>query len=196
MKKTQQETMRNSVAGVKRRQILDAAAAVFTERGFQRATMREIATRAGVATGTIYNHFDDKEALLRALMYRLNESDERSADLAAAASDQAAWLRHRLSVAAGELPALRVVLSEALVDPAFRKSYLDEVITPNFAAAGKAQRKKGKLKKEDAMKIRLLAATVTGLLVLRILGEQGTLAWWKSYPDLIAALFFPRPEHE
>jgi AcrR family transcriptional regulator len=196
MKRIQKEAMRTNGASGRRQQILDAAAAIFTEKGFQRATMRELAARSGVATGTIYNHFDDKEALLRALMHRLNESEERSADLAAAASEPAAYLRQRLSVAAAELPALRVVLSEALVDPSFRKSYLDEVIAPNFSAAEKAQRKKGKLKKEEAMKIRLLAATVTGLLVLRILGETGTVAWWKAYPDLIAALFFQSPKSE
>ena len=44
---------------------MDAALRVFTERGFARATTREIAATAGVAEGTIYRHFADKHALFR-----------------------------------------------------------------------------------------------------------------------------------
>jgi AcrR family transcriptional regulator len=47
--------------------ILDAAEEVFAEQGLQ-AGMDAIASRAGVAVGTIYNHFGDRESLLRALM--------------------------------------------------------------------------------------------------------------------------------
>ncbi|HZL81155.1 MAG TPA: helix-turn-helix domain-containing protein [Demequina sp.] len=46
-----------------RQALIDAAAQVFLERGFARATTREIARAAGVAEGTIYRHFDDKYAL-------------------------------------------------------------------------------------------------------------------------------------
>ena len=37
-----------------RQKILDAALELFRERGFAEATMREIAARAGVATGLAY----------------------------------------------------------------------------------------------------------------------------------------------
>ena len=46
-----------------RQSVIDAAARVFLERGFARATTKEIAQAAGVAEGTIYRHFDDKYAL-------------------------------------------------------------------------------------------------------------------------------------
>jgi AcrR family transcriptional regulator len=39
---------------------------VFRERGFERATMREIATAAEVAVGAAYYYFDSKEALVMA----------------------------------------------------------------------------------------------------------------------------------
>jgi AcrR family transcriptional regulator len=45
---------------------LNAALAVFRERGFDRATMREIATEAGVALGATYYYFDSKDALVMA----------------------------------------------------------------------------------------------------------------------------------
>ena len=46
-----------------RQQLLDAATKVFSMRGFARATTREIAKVAGVAEGTIYRHFPDKQTL-------------------------------------------------------------------------------------------------------------------------------------
>lgn len=41
-----------------------AARAVFCERGFEAASTAEIASRAGVAEGTLYKHFQNKRALL------------------------------------------------------------------------------------------------------------------------------------
>jgi AcrR family transcriptional regulator len=46
--------------------ILDSALRVFRERGFQAATMREIAAAAGVAVGAAYYYFDSKDALVMA----------------------------------------------------------------------------------------------------------------------------------
>jgi AcrR family transcriptional regulator len=48
--------------------ILDAAEDIFAEQGLAGAHMNDIATRAGVAVGTMYNHFKDRDAMLAALM--------------------------------------------------------------------------------------------------------------------------------
>ncbi len=48
----------------KRRRINEAARAAFTEFGYERANMREIAKRAGVATGTLFLYAPDKRNLL------------------------------------------------------------------------------------------------------------------------------------
>jgi AcrR family transcriptional regulator len=48
--------------------ILDGAERVFARRGAHGATMDEIATSAGVAVGTLYNHFKDRQALLDRLL--------------------------------------------------------------------------------------------------------------------------------
>jgi len=49
-------------------EILDAALAEFTERGFDAARMEDIAKRAGISKGAVYLYFPSKDALLRALI--------------------------------------------------------------------------------------------------------------------------------
>lgn len=49
-------------------EILDAALAVFAEKGFAAARMDDIAARAHVAKGTIYLYFPSKEAVFKALV--------------------------------------------------------------------------------------------------------------------------------
>ena len=53
-----------------RGRILEAALLVFRERGFEKATMREIATEAGVAVGAAYYYFDSKDAIVMAFYER------------------------------------------------------------------------------------------------------------------------------
>ncbi|HEV2372172.1 MAG TPA: TetR family transcriptional regulator [Streptosporangiaceae bacterium] len=45
--------------------IVEAALALFAERGYEAATMRAIADRAGVATGNAYYYFGSKEELIQ-----------------------------------------------------------------------------------------------------------------------------------
>ena len=52
----------------KRDRILTAAREVFAERGLENTTMRQIAAAAGYVAGTLYLHFDSKEAIYAALV--------------------------------------------------------------------------------------------------------------------------------
>ena len=56
-----------------RTKILEAALELFRERGFAEATMREIASRAGVASGLAYYYFDSKDAIVLAFYQRAQE---------------------------------------------------------------------------------------------------------------------------
>jgi AcrR family transcriptional regulator len=51
-------------------EVLDAALALFTERGFARTTVEEIALRAGLSKAAVYLYFPSKQALLQALVHR------------------------------------------------------------------------------------------------------------------------------
>ncbi|MGV8966273.1 MAG: TetR/AcrR family transcriptional regulator [Cellulomonas sp.] len=61
--------------------ILDAAAEVFLARGYQGATVDQIADAAGVAKRTIYNVYGEKDALFRATILRSIEVAERFSTL-------------------------------------------------------------------------------------------------------------------
>ena len=56
-----------------RARILEAALTLFRERGFQEATMREIAAKAGVATGLAYYYLDSKNAIVLAFYDRTRD---------------------------------------------------------------------------------------------------------------------------
>lgn len=51
-------------------QLLEAAAAVIGEKGFQRASLDEIAARAGMTKGAIYSNFESKEHLFWTVLSR------------------------------------------------------------------------------------------------------------------------------
>ena len=51
-----------------RQSIEDAAYALFLEQGYSATSMRQIAERAGIALGGIYNHFASKDEIFQALV--------------------------------------------------------------------------------------------------------------------------------
>lgn len=60
-------------AAVRIQQILDAALAEFSRRGYTAARMEDIAQAAQLSKGGLYAHFPSKEALLQTLLERLLE---------------------------------------------------------------------------------------------------------------------------
>ncbi|WP_411072565.1 ScbR family autoregulator-binding transcription factor [Streptomyces sp. cmx-4-25] len=81
-----------------RRTILESAAAVFAERGYERTTIGEILVRAGVTKGALYFHFASKEELALGVLDAqmldepLNPQPIKLQELV----DQAFLLTHRL----------------------------------------------------------------------------------------------------
>jgi AcrR family transcriptional regulator len=51
----------------RKQEILDAALAVFTEKGLAGATVADVRELSGASTGSIYHHFGDKDGLATAL---------------------------------------------------------------------------------------------------------------------------------
>lgn len=67
--------------------ILDAAWALFLERGVEAVPMELIAARAGVSKGTLYANYADKTALFAASMLRETERIERTQGFLETAED-------------------------------------------------------------------------------------------------------------
>lgn len=51
-----------------RRAILDAAQEIFTEMGYGAASIRDVVRRSGLAAGTFYNYFPDKQSVFQAVL--------------------------------------------------------------------------------------------------------------------------------
>lgn len=68
----------------RRAQIVEAARALFAEGGLQGVSMRHIARRVGISQAAIYQHFEDKDAILFAVaegfFLNLIEAKERNFD--------------------------------------------------------------------------------------------------------------------
>src|SRR5580658_4702959 len=85
MKRTATPSPRDEARALFRNAILDAAEEVIADRGFHAARIQDIAERARIAVGTVYNHFRTKEDVLRALLEERGEALRR--ELAPAAGD-------------------------------------------------------------------------------------------------------------
>lgn len=71
-----------------RQAVQDAARELFSERGFERTTMRAVAARAGVDPALIYHYFGDKDGLLLAALQPPADAATVFAGLAATAADR------------------------------------------------------------------------------------------------------------
>jgi len=104
------------------RAIVGAARAVFTERGYARGSVAEIAERADVVEGTVYTYFPTKQALLLRVVGEFYESliADVSAGLHAIRGfeDRLRFLiaRH-LAVYVHDVGMCRLILSEIRPDP-------------------------------------------------------------------------------
>ncbi|WJI08620.1 TetR/AcrR family transcriptional regulator [Methanobacterium sp. CWC-01] len=58
----------NEIKRTTKEKIFDAAVDLFSLKGFSNVPVREIAKKAGIREGSIYNHFRNKEAILDAII--------------------------------------------------------------------------------------------------------------------------------
>lgn len=58
--------------------LLPAAEALFAEKSYHNTTVADIATRAGLATGSVYRYFESKRDILVAVVRAINEDVRRA----------------------------------------------------------------------------------------------------------------------
>ena len=196
---TNQDPIRQQLIEARRNQILDAAAAVFAEKGFHRTTTKDIASRAGIAEGTIYNYFDSKDDLLIGMMTRLTELETLGDELAEALQGDVrdffvVMFRHRVESLERAQGILRAILPEVIANVELREHYYQRFV---LRVAGlieqyvQARIDLGHIRPVDtALATRAVQAMFVGLLILRIFGDETVVAKWEALPDLLATIIF------
>jgi len=103
-----------------RQRILSAASAVFQQKGFEKATLRDIAAANGMSLGAVYYYFKSKEELLLAFYEEVNEqvgeAYRRRAPQGGLASRFEQLMQLKLEILTPHRRLLRIILKEA-VDP-------------------------------------------------------------------------------
>src|SRR5260370_12063495 len=130
-----QNPIQELVITARRNQILDAATEVFAQKGFHRATIKEIARVAGIADGTIYTYFASKTDVLLGILNRLNESTDREQQLNPENTQDiraffTSYLRQRMALFWPNAEAFQAVLPERLVNADLCELYYQQVIAP------------------------------------------------------------------
>jgi AcrR family transcriptional regulator len=75
-----------------RERILQTALALFARQGYERTPIRAIAREAGISQGLMYNYFEGKEQLLRAIFARsMAEARMQPSALQGSADEIRAW---------------------------------------------------------------------------------------------------------
>jgi AcrR family transcriptional regulator len=125
----------------RRQAILDAALSVFAERGFEAARLDDVAGRAGVAKGTLYLYFRDKEALFEELVRGAVSPIIEAVSRAASAPDVPAHVVLETFFALFEKEVLgtkrklllRLIIAEGPRFPRIAEFYYREVVTHGMA---------------------------------------------------------------
>ena len=196
MPRTPNSALQQQISALKRTSILESAQAVFTEKGFHRATIREIATRAGVADGTVYNHFADKNALILALLGKFTQAAQTPPepvtppDLETLISSSTQ--SHFAMLTPDNLSLFQAVLPEVLSNATLRAQYLEQIVLPTTAAATGLIQTLSESSGIDPAQLKLHfqleAALFMGLVVLRIIGDPDLERAWPTLPTAITEL--------
>lgn len=165
-----------------RQRLVDAGTELFAAEGLHGVTSTRIARRAGVATGTFYLHFRDKEALFREIVFdaleRLGARQDRAGRGTAPGSR--AELRARtaeLLVFAEENRSLiRVLFGRGAESVAVAEEVLDAIV-PGIERRLAARRQRGE---DDGDTHPAVAAQALAAMLTRV------IAWWVEDPARVS----------
>jgi AcrR family transcriptional regulator len=180
------QNRKDRISRRRKEQILDAALAVFSGKGFGEATIPDIAQEAGVAVGTIYNYYRSKRELFIAVIKNLilttpllNLFEKISADHFPATFKDI--LQDRLDLSrSSNMTRLLSLLSEIQRDPELKAMYLEQLIQPTISrieAFYSTMIESGKIRRlEPAVIVRAIGGMIIGIIILKSLeGEASPL---------------------
>ena len=183
----------------RRNQILDAASSVFSQKGFHRTTIKDIAREAGIADGTIYNYFKNKPTLLIGIFDRMREMLEPDED----AMQQLTQLDFRTFIKSflqlplntlndNDFELFRVIISEMMINEDVRKLYYEQIFTPTVAIAEAYLihwTQQRNIKTLDIqLTIHSVSSLMMGLMIQNIMGDEVLKSRWEELPDFVTNL--------
>jgi AcrR family transcriptional regulator len=166
---------KEQITAQRREQILEAALAVFSRRGFGQATVADVAQEAGTSVGTIYNYYRDKHDLLISLIANnltlvnfnqlLSNTDGRPTD-----DLIAAVIEDRLKIGLENAQKIIFLFFEIQSSAALRQQYTDQVVKPFIKKLEDMLRKKVKegdfRHVDEEIVSRAMAGSIIGAMIL------------------------------
>ena len=125
---------KEQIAEARRQQILMGAAQVFAQKGFHKATTKEIAAAAGVSEGTIYNYFNNKRDLLLAMVEMFTTQSFKNIVLDHPPANPREFLttilrdRYQLVQERGHI--IAPLLAEIFTDVTLREAVYNQILKP------------------------------------------------------------------
>jgi AcrR family transcriptional regulator len=167
---TTREKRKEKITRVRQKQILDAALAVFSSKGFGESTVADIAKEASIGVGTIYNYYKDKHDLLISLIADSLMSEELVRILATQPARNnekfmQSLMEERLSFGLDNAQKMMFLFFEIQRDPRLRRPYVAKIVGPLLNRLEQyiaAQIDNGSFRKMDA---RIVARTVAGAFI-------------------------------
>lgn len=118
----------------RRAAMLDAAESLFLEQGYDQTTLAAVVGRSGGSLATLYDHFGNKEGLLRAMIVRIASSNRPPVPDGSSAqthrADQLRGFAHALYThltTPRNIALTRMVMIEVLRDPDFAQRVYAEI---------------------------------------------------------------------
>ena len=126
----------------RRKQILDAALAVFSRKGYGQATIPDIAREGGMAVGTIYNYYPSKREILVSILATrvLSQPFLKLMEQSPEVDDKAffrALVQDRLTMLSQNADKFLFMVGEVYRDQDLRRQWAQEVVQPALGRAEK-----------------------------------------------------------
>ena len=160
-----------SRAAARRQQILIAAAQCFRDHGFHAASIAKISIAAGMSPGHIYHYFENKEAIIAAIVAQDLESQlTLTAQLRAACNKRAALIERAAEGVADQLDPVSAALKLEIVAEAARNPRVAQIV-----------------READAACRRELAITIRA--IRRVAGHEDSTEAIDAMVEVLACLF-------